>query len=418
MIQFDRFELPNGLKVLVNEDKSTPLVAINILYKVGSRDEHPDKTGFAHLFEHLMFGGSVHIPSFDDPLQLVGGENNAFTSNDITNYYITLPTDNIETGFWLESDRMLALDFSEESLRIQQNVVIEEFKQRYLNPTYGDIWLLLRPLAYKVHPYRWPTIGAKTEHIQEATLEDVKAFFYAHYAPNNAILAISGNIGKEQAYTLVKKWFGDIENRVIAPRILPLEPEQTVARELTVYRNVPFDAIYKTWHIPARIEKDFYACDMITDLLSSGKSARLYQSLVKEQKLFSEINAFVSGDVDPGLIIIGGKLMEGVSIEKADKAIGNILKELMEHPVSDRELKKVQNKFEINILQGHTSALNKAMSLAFYEMLGNASLVNQETEKYCSVSIHDIMRVAKSVFTTANCSTLYYLAEKNKHDDQ
>lgn len=414
MVQFDCFELPNGLKVLVNEDRSTPLVAINILYKVGSRNENPEKTGFAHLFEHLMFGGSINIPSFDDPLQLVGGENNAFTSNDITNYYITVPADNIETGLWLESDRMLALNFSEESLKIQKNVVIEEYRQRYLNPTYGDIWLLLRPLVYKVHPYRWPTIGEKIEHIQNATLDDVKDFFYSHYAPNNAVIALSGNITTEQAKNLISKWFGDIENRPIKNHIITSEPEQTESRELTVYRNVPFDAIYKSWHIPARIDDDFYVCDVITDLLSSGKSARLYQTLVKEQKLFSEVNAFVSGDVDAGMLIIGGKLMEGVAIEKADKAIEAILDKIKSIPVDERELKKVQNKFEINILQGHTNALNKAMNLAYYEMLGDASILNQQTEMYCKTTSEDILRVANAIFRSSNCSTLNYMAEKNK----
>jgi zinc protease len=413
MITFEKFKLPNGLTLVVNEDRTTPLVAINILYSVGSRDENPGKTGFAHLFEHLMFGGSENIPAFDEPLQQVGGENNAFTSNDITNYYITLPADNIETGLWLESDRMLALKFSEQSLEVQQKVVIEEYRQRYLNQPYGDIWLLLRPLTYKVHPYRWPTIGEQIGHIRDATLEDVKTFFYSHYAPNNAFMAISGNISAREAYSLVVKWFGDIEPRNIKPRKLPQEPPQTEPRELTVTRKVPYDAMYKAWHIPQRLDKQFYVCDLVTDLLSGGKSARLYQQLVKEKKVFSEINAFVTGDVDPGLLIMGGKVMDGVKPEQANKAILEVIEGLTEiGGVPERELKKVQNKFAANLMLSHTNALNKAMNLSYYDMLGNVDLVNQEMDKYLAITNDDISHTVNNRLCNTNCSTLYYLAEK------
>lgn len=412
MVKFDRYKFDNGLTLIVNEDFSTPLVAVNILYDVGSRDEYADKTGFAHLFEHLMFGGSQNISSFDEPLQLVGGENNAFTSNDITNYYITLPSDNIETALWLESDRMQELDFSDDKLKIQQNVVIEEYRQRYLNQPYGDIWLLLRPLTYKVHPYRWPTIGEHIEHIQNAVLEDVKSFFYSHYAPNNAFITISGNIKSEKAYHLVNKWFGEIESRVINPRKLPEEPIQTKPRTLTVTRSVPFDAIYKAWHIPGRLDKDYYVCDLISDLLSGGRSSMLYQDLVKEKKLFNEINAYVSGDADPGLLIIGGKLMQDVDISIADQAIIEKVNALKEIKLEDRELKKVQNRFETTQLQGQSNILNKAMGLSYYEMLGNADLINNEINNYCSVNQHDINRISKVIFNDSNCSTLYYLSEK------
>ena len=412
MVKFESFELPNGLKVNVNEDRSTPLVAINILYAVGSRDEYPDKTGFAHLFEHLMFGGSANIPSFDEPLQMVGGDNNAFTNNDITNYYITVPADNIETGLWLESDRMLALDFSEESLKVQQNVVIEEYKQRYLNQPYGDVWLLLRPLAYKVHPYRWPTIGESIDHIKDAAIDDVKSFFYSHYGPNNAFMALSGNINLSEARILVEKWFGDIEKRDIKVRNLIQEPLQTEPRKLTVTRKVPYDAIYKAWHMPNRLDPRFYVCDLITDLLSSGKSARLYQMLVKEKRMFSEINAYVTGDIDPGLLIIGGKIMEGVSIEMADKGIQDIIEELANIPIPDQELLKVQHKYETNLMLGQTSILNKAMSLSLYEMLGNADWLNEEINKYMLITPSQICSVTKELLHETNCSTLYYLAEK------
>jgi zinc protease len=412
MINFERFKLSNGLIVIVNEDRFTPLVAVNILYQVGSRDENYSKTGFAHLFEHLMFGGSVNIPSFDGPLQMVGGENNAFTTNDITNYYITVPADNIETALWLESDRMLALDFSEKSLEVQKNVVIEEYRQRYLNQPYGDIWLMLRSLAYKVHPYRWPTIGERIEHIRDATLDDVKSFFYSHYAPNNAFMALSGNISLKEAQPLIQKWFGGIEPRTIKARNLPEEPKQTEARELTVTRNVPYDAIYKVWHIPSRVDRGFYVCDLITDLLSGGKSARLYQALVKEKKLFSDISAFVSGDVDPGLFVIGGKTMKGVSLKEANKAILEIIENLADVPISERELKKVQNKFETNLMMGHTNALNRAMGLSYYEMLGDAGMLNQEISQYASVLPEDIVSTTREFLSETNCSTLYYMAEK------
>jgi zinc protease len=412
MVNFERFKLSNGLTLMVNEDRTTPLVAINILYKVGSRDELPGKTGFAHLFEHLMFGGSINIPSFDEPLQMVGGENNAFTSNDITNYYVTLPADNIETGLWLESDRMLGLDFSEQSLQVQQKVVIEEYRQRYLNQPYGDIWLLLRPLAYKEHPYKWPTIGKQMEHIQDATLEDVKSFFYSHYAPNNAYMAISGNISPADAYSLVKKWFDDIEERKVKVRDLPEEPPQLEPRTLKVTRKVPYDALYKAWHLPNRLDKKFYVCDLITDLLSTGKSARLYQTLVKEKKLFSEVNAFVTGDVDPGLLVIGGKVMEGASIEDANEAIKQMMDDLVTIPVTDRELEKVQNKFVSSLILSQTNVLNKAMNLSYYEMLGDADQINEEEEKYMNITPADISNTVKELLCEKNCSTLYYLAEK------
>lgn len=414
MVEFKRFQLSNGLKVLFNEDRTTPLVAINILYFVGSRNENPDKTGFAHLFEHLMFGGSKNIHSFDEPLQMVGGENNAFTSCDITNYYITLPADNIETGLWLESDRMLSLDFSAKSLKVQKNVVMEEYRQRYLNQPYGDIWLLLRPLAYKVHPYRWPTIGEKMEHIQDATLADVKSFFKTFYSPNNAYMAISGNISPEDGFALVEKWFGDIKQGVSAKLEIEQEPVQTEERKLTVTRKVPFDAIYKAWHIPGRKDIGFYVCDVITDLLSSGKSSRIYQVLVKEKKLFSEVNAFVSNDFDPGILVIGGKIMENIPVSDAEMAILELLKDLTETEISERELKKVQNKYETSLLLSQTNSLSKAMSLSYFEMLGDANLLNEEIDKYCSITPGDITSTAKNIFRNENCSTLYYLAEKNR----
>jgi zinc protease len=314
MIKYNRFTLDNGLRVLVHEDKSSPLVAMNILYDVGSRDEDHELTGLAHLFEHLMFGGSVNIPEYDTPLQMVGGDNNAFTNNDITNYYLTIPSENIETGFWLESDRMLELDFSQKNLDTQKNVVIEEYNQRYLNQPYGDAILKIRPLAYKVHPYRWPTIGMDISHIEKVTLDQIKKFFFSHYAPNNAILALTGNITQEKAERLTMKWFGPIEKRKLQKRNLPSEPAQTDSRILTIEKDVPSNALYKAWHIGPRISNDFYTLDLITDLLAGGETGRLHTKLVREKKLFSEINAYITSDIDPGLIIVQGKLMKDVDI--------------------------------------------------------------------------------------------------------
>jgi len=414
MIKFEKFTLNNGLKVIVHNDPSTTLVAFNVLYNVGARDENPDKTGFAHLFEHLMFEGSVHIPSYDKPLQIAGGENNAFTTNDITNYYINLPKENIESAFWLESDRMIGLDFSQEKLEIQKNVVIEEFNQRYLNQPYGDSQLLLRPLAYKVHPYQWATIGKNIEHIQNATLNDVKDFFYHHYAPNNAIISISGNVDIDEIKLLSEKWFGPIEKKEIAMKNISKEPEQKTARTQTVNRDVPFDAIYKAFHMSSKMDKEFYTSDLISDLLANGKSARLYQNLVKDKKLFSDINAYITGDIDAGLFIITGRLMNSVKIEDAEKAINSEIDKIIEGKIEDYELEKVKNKFESTFEFGQLSATNKAMDLAYNELLGDANKINLEVENYRSVTKMEIQEVATKLFNTHNSSTLYYLSKKLK----
>jgi zinc protease len=408
MINYKRFTLDNGLRVLIHEDRSTPLVALNVLYDVGSRDEDPEMTGLAHLFEHLMFGGSVNIPEYDTPLQMVGGENNAFTNNDITNYYLTIPSENIETGFWLESDRMLELDFSQKNLDIQKNVVIEEFNQRYLNQPYGDAILKLRPLAYKVHPYRWPTIGMDTSHIEKTDLEQIKKFFFSHYAPNNAILVMTGNINYNLAYNLTNKWFGPIENRVVQIRNLPAEPSQNEERILTIEKDVPSTAIYKVWHIGPRNSPDFYTLDLITDLLAGGESGRLHTKLVREKKLFSEINAYITSDIDPGLIIIQGKLMKDIDVQQADEATNEVIFGLHDMNGLTDEMEKVKNKFESSTVFSYTNILNKAINLSFYELLGNPGMINQEVEDYRKVSQEMVIEAARRYFVPLNCSTLYY----------
>ncbi|MCK9207711.1 MAG: insulinase family protein [Salinivirgaceae bacterium] len=408
MIAYERFVLDNGLTVLVHKDETTPLVAFNLLYKVGARDENPDKTGFAHLFEHLMFEGSKNIPHYDAPLQQAGGENNAFTNNNITNFYITVPKENLETAFWLESDRMLELSFSQQKLEVQKKVVIEEFKQRYLNQPYGDWNLLLRPMTYKVHPYQWPTIGKEISHIENATLEEVKAFFFGFYAPNNAILSVAGNITKEEVETLAEKWFDPIPRRNILKKEIPQEPKQTEARKETVQRPVPVNAIYQAFHMCGRNHGDYYATDLISDILSNGKSSRMNQKLVKEQKFFSSISAYITGDVDPGLFIVNGNLNPGVTFEHAETAIRQELDLLIQHTIDENELTKVKNKVEANLVYSEINILNKAMNLAYFEHLGDASIINQETQKYQQVTPADIQRVAQHLFKTTNCSTLNY----------
>jgi zinc protease len=407
MVKFNRFTLDNGLRVIVHEDNTTPMAVVNILYDVGARDENPEQTGFAHLFEHLMFGGSVNIPTYDEPLQRVGGENNAFTSNDITNYYITLPAANLETAFWLESDRMLNLAFSEKSLEVQRNVVMEEFKQRYLNQPYGDVWLRLRPLVYKHHPYQWATIGKNLEHIEHAKIEDVKAFFKKHYTPQNAIMVVGGDVTTEQVKQLAEKWFAPIPAGEKYVRNLPHEE-----RRETVTAKVPLNDIYIAFQVPARTDGDYFALDLISDILSRGQSSRLYRSLVKEKQLFSEIHAHLTGSSDKGMLVVEGKPLENVSIEEAEAAIWLELEAICNNPVREDELTKVKNKTESTMVFSEMALLDKAMNLAFFELLGDADLFNHETEKYLAVTAQQIQEQAQSVFRRDNSSTLIYLAEK------
>jgi predicted Zn-dependent peptidase len=412
MIHFDQFDLKNGLRVFVNTDRSTTMVSMNIMYNVGAKDEDENRTGFAHLFEHLMFGGSKNIPNYDQPLEKAGGENNAWTNNDLTDYYLTLPAQNIETAFWLESDRMLELAFSPESLEVQRQVVIEEFKQRYLNQPYGDLWLLMRPLAYKVHPYKWNTIGKDISHIEKATLDDVKNFFFSYYAPDNAVMSISGNISTEEVKTLTEKWFSDIPARNVKKKTLPKEPVQTAKRTLTVERNVPSDVICKVWHTCARMDKDFYANDLMTDILSKGKSARLFQRLVKERKLFSNIDCYLTGDIEENLIVVKGMLMKEVNMEQAEEAINEELEKLKTGGVSEDELKKVKQMVEAAVVFSEINIADKALNLSYYATLGDAGLINRQVELYNAVKADEIKEAARKVFREENSNVLYYKKEK------
>lgn len=411
MIRIQRHVLPNGLRIVHHGNTSTQMVALNLLYDVGARDEHPEHTGFAHLFEHLMFGGSVNIPDYDVPVQNAGGENNAWTNNDITNYYITLPCQNAEIGFWLESDRMLSLDFNPQSLEVQQQVVIEEFKQRNLNQPYGDVSHLMRELSYQVHPYRWPTIGKDISHIANATLDEVKDFFFRFYAPNNAILAVTGHISFEETVALAEKWFGPIPARDVKARRLPTEPRQTAQRRLRIERNVPVDALYMSFHMGNRLSREYYVCDLLSDLLSNGRSSRLIRSLVQEQQLFSSVDAYIQGSIDEGLLQISGKLSEGISLEEGEAAVWKELEQLKTVPVTYEELEKVKNRYEAEQIFSNMNYLNVANNLAFFELLGNAGRINEEVGHYRSITAEEIRETATRLFVPENSNILYYQAQ-------
>lgn len=412
MIYFEKFTLANGLRIIVHEDKSTPMAAVDVMYDVGARDEDESRTGFAHLFEHLMFGGSINIPSYDEPLQMAGGENNAYTTNDLTNYYIQLPAENIETAFWLESDRMLSLAFDEKSLNVQRKVVVEEFKEHYINKPYGDVWHKMRELAYTVHPYKWMTIGKELGHIENARLQDVRNFFKKHYNPANAILSVAGNITVKQIKDLAEKWFGEIPAGNKYYRDLPREPKQTAPKQISVTsRKVPLDALYKCWHIYPRLDKRYYTTDLITDILSGTGSSRLFQSLVKEQQLFSNIECHHFGSTDAGLLVIEGKLIKGINMEEAENAVEKELDKIKNEPVSETELQKAKNKTESLIAFEDVSLVNRANSLATYELLGDAGLMNKELENYNAVTVEEILQESRNIFDGNNSNTLYYYSE-------
>ncbi len=413
MIDFHTQTLANGLQVLVHHDPNTNIAVLNVAYRVGSRDEEEDHTGFAHLFEHLMFGGSVNIPSYDEPLQKAGGENNAYTTPDLTNYYLTLPANNIETGFWLESDRMLGLSFDPRVLEVQRKVVIEEFNQRYLNQPYGNVWHILRELAYKVHPYRWPTIGKNIAHIENATMAQVKAFFKKYYVPNNAVLVIAGNSKPDKAFALAEKWFGPIPRGGEISRDIPREPAQQQKRLLEVQEQVPAHAYYKAFHIPGRSAAGYHTADLLSDILGRGKSSRLYRQLVETDKLFSEISAYVTGSVDPGLMVISGKLTEGTGFDRAEAGVNKILHGLLANGVTRQELAKVKNQAFSSLAFSEVQVLNRAMNLAYFALLGDANLVNLEEEKLQAVTAADIAAMAATVLSENNSNTLFYHAKQS-----
>ncbi|MFM7357165.1 MAG: M16 family metallopeptidase [Sediminibacterium sp.] len=415
MIHFERFLLDNGLRVLVHEDHDTPMAVVNVMYDVGARDEHTDRTGFAHLFEHLMFGGSKNIPDYDEPMQRAGGENNAYTTNDLTNYYAQLPAKNIETAFWLESDRMLELAFTKKSLNVQRKVVCEEFKEHYLNKPYGDIWHRMRNMCYQVHPYKWMTIGQELSHVEKASMDEVQSFFYKHYRPVNAILVVAGAVKTEEVKHLANKWFGGIPSGEKYIRQLPAEPVQTAPRHTDVHANVPANALIMAWHMDARLEPGYYAADLITEILGGGNSARLYQALVKEQKIFSALEVHHFGSTDKGLLALESRLVDGVNHNDARAALEMELIKLVNKGITSEELEKVKNKTESMIVFEDMSLTNRAASLAHYELLEDASLMNTELERYRRVTVDDIVSAGKNIFREENSNTMFYHAGKSSH---
>lgn len=412
MIPYNKITLDNGLVVVVNRDRASKLAAVNLLYKVGARNEDPSRTGFAHLFEHLMFRGTRRVPNFDLPVQMASGDNNAFTNNDYTDFYITLPKDNLETALWLESDRMEGLDITAEKLETEKRVVIEEFRQRYLNQPYGDQMMLLRDLAFRTHPYRWATIGRTPDHIAGATLFEVEAFYRAHYHPSNAVLSISADLDEERMLELAARWFGPLADRRHEPAAIPQEPVQTEARRLEVERDVPATTVSVAYHMCARTGSEFYTADLISDLLAGGDSGRLYTRLVKERQLLSSVNAYVSGDVDPGLFVFTGQLLPGTTSEAVEAAFRAEIEDLQTAAATAYEIEKVKNKFEANTLFGELNVMNKAMNLGFYEMLGDLELINREIDRYRAVAPDDIRSFCSRTLRPENSSTLIYRARK------
>lgn len=411
MIKYQHTKLNNGLEVISNRDSASRLVAVNILYKVGARNEDPNCTGLAHLFEHLMFRGTHNVPDFDTPIQMACGENNAFTNNDYTDFYITLPKDNIETALWLESDRMCGLNLSEQACDIEKRVVIEEFRQRYLNQPYGDLNMLLRQMVYTSHPYRWATIGLKPEHIADAPLESIRKFYNDFYHPSNAILSVSGDIDAERVFELADKWFGGIPDKPYNIPTIPVEPKQTEARRMEVERDVPATTIVIAFHMGNRLSKDFFLGDITSDLLAGGDSARLYEHLIKGKKLFTSVNAYISGDVDEGMFVFTGQLLPTTSEQEAEAAFWEEMELLSNGEIGDYELEKVKNKFEANTLFGELNVMNKAMNLGYYSMIGDLPLINREIEIYRSLSKTEIADFARRTFQKENSSTLIYRAK-------
>ncbi len=409
----NKHTLDNGLRIVHKQDDTTQMVTMNILYNVGSKHEREDKTGFAHLFEHLMFGGSINIPNYDTPLQLAGGTNNAYTTSDFTDYYLTVPAANVETGFWLESDRMMSLAFTPASLEVQRKVVMEEFKQHYLTPPYGDISHLMSGLSYKKHHYMWPTIGKCLDHIADAKMEDVKDFFFRFYAPNNAILSVVGGISMEEVVRLAEKWFGPVPRRDTDRTPLPQEPEQTEQRRMTVERDVPADVLYMSFHIPGMMQEGFHSADMISDILSVGKSCRLNKHLVEDKHVFTSIDAYIQPRVDTGLLYICGMPAEDVDIAEAEESVWRELECLRNDGITSEELEKVKNKFETTKATEMLNRQKLAEHLSIYEMLGDAGLYADEARKYGSIDAEQFMSTCRSTLKRERSNVLWYLRKKD-----
>ncbi len=408
MFDYQRFFLDNGLEVLVHEDSSSKIAVFNLLYKVGSRFEQPGKTGLAHFFEHLMFGSSAHVPEFDRELERVGGSCNAFTSPDITNYYMTLPSSNLETAFWLESDRMGHLSLTEKTIETQRKVVLEEYKQRYLTPPYGDVWHHLRKLAYTTHPYRWPTIGENLGDIEGYTRDMIWEFYQEHYHPGNAILVVAGDVTQKEVARLAQKWFGPIPSRSRKFSQIASEPTQAEKRNLTIQAKVPTDALYKAYKMPAKGTEGYLEADLLSDLLGGGKSSPLEQQLVKNGKIFASVGAYITGSVDPGLLVFSGKMEQGVGAMEAEAALDALLKEFTQKEISDSSLQKIKNQSEAMKTFESIQLLNRAMNLAYYAHLGDPALYWQEFEQKASCEAVQLSSWAKRLLQEDQASVLYY----------
>jgi predicted Zn-dependent peptidase len=408
MISYEKMVLQNGLTVLMHEDKNTPIASISVLYKVGSRDEHPEKTGFAHLFEHLMFGGSVNIPDYDGVMQRAGGENNAYTNHDYTHFFTTLPAINIETALWLESDRMLEIMLQKEVLDVQKKVVVEEFYETCLNLPYGDVWHELSSLNYEKHPYKWPTIGVHPSHIERANLTDVKKFYNKYYHPGNAILVMAGPISIKRMKELAMKWFNDIPSGKTIKKNYSSEPPKKEARHKQSQAEVPVDAIYMTFPCPARADKAFYAVDLLSDIFSNGPSSRLIHRLTRENKYFNHIDCYVTGDFDPGLIVFEGRPTEKISLQDAEEIISKEINDLKNQLIESTELQKWKNKAESTLVLSEMGIQSKSMNLGFFEALGNTDLMNAESDIYQSLTAEEIQQAAQVWLKDDQKSVLTY----------
>ena len=401
--------LSNGLRIVHMPMDDMQMVYVNLLYGVGARNESYEHTGIAHLLEHLMFEGTKNIPSFDEPLEKAGGENNAYTTNDVTCYYISLPRHNAELAFWMESDRMCNITFEKSKVDVQRQVVMEEFKQTKLNKPYGDASHILRAMAYKMHPYRWSTIGRKPSHISKVSVSVLRNFYKRFYAPDNAVLSVVGNISFEQVVEWSVKWFGDIPAMGFEKPQLPVEPRQVRMRRKTVYREVPQNALYMGFHMGSRLASDYYPCDVISDVLSNGYSGRLMQRLVKEQKLFTKIDAFISGCEDPGMFWIYSRVAPGVAMQEAEAAVWHELELLKNEPVPQEELEKVRNRFESEYTFRNIGGENFGNNLALACWRGNLASHLCEPELYRAVTAPEILKTAKELFRKGNATVLHYM---------
>lgn len=414
MIDYRKYILSNGLTVLTHEAWDTPLATVNVLYNVGARDEDPHRTGFAHLFEHLMFGGTERVPDFDAVVSSLGGDNNAFTNNDYTNYYITIPVEGLSTALMLEADRMASLALNAKALEVQQRVVTEEYNQRYMNQPYGDMWLNMRPLCYKRHPYRWATIGADIRHVSEATLEDVQAFHERYYRADNAILTVAAPMRHEEMIAAVEKEWGagcvsaGCRRSMASERNYLQEEEQKEARRLVIRREVPSRAVYLAWPMCDHWGRDFRACDLVSDVLCTGSSSRIYNNVVRPGQLVSEADAYISGEAGPGLMVLSAKILPDVDVDEVADALRQEAYLLSEKGLTKNELEKVQNRYESTFVYSQYKAADRAMALCHYTWLGDTELVNREPEEYRKVTAEDVQRAASAVFRPEHENMLVY----------